>query len=94
MKTAEEIQERIDHIKTLGKGLGINQKRINELEWVLNDKKAKKYRYIQAQTEWPKEICSFDDIEAEIKRIGIMNSYEKMQARTIGRFVLSKFTKK
>jgi hypothetical protein len=55
MKTAEEIQERIDHIKTLGKGLGINQKRISELEWVLNDKKAKKYRYTQAQTEWPKD---------------------------------------
>lgn len=30
-----KIEERISHIKTLGKGLGINDRRIGELNWVL-----------------------------------------------------------
>lgn len=42
MKTPGEIQARIDHIKTLGKGWGVNDKRIKELEWVLKVTKPKK----------------------------------------------------
>ncbi len=42
MKTKEEIEERIAHIKTLNNGWGVNAKRISELEWVLKEKKIKK----------------------------------------------------
>lgn len=41
MKTKKEIEDRIAHIKTLGKGYGVNEKRIKELEWVLKDTKLK-----------------------------------------------------
>jgi len=41
MKTEKEILERIEHIKTLGKGYGINERRIKELEWVLKPSKVK-----------------------------------------------------
>lgn len=37
MKTKKEIEERIAHIKTLGKGYDINDRRIKELEWVLKE---------------------------------------------------------
>lgn len=35
MRTEKQIRERIKHLKSLGNGLGVNEKRINELEWVL-----------------------------------------------------------
>ena len=41
MKTEKEILERIEHIKTLGKGYGINERRIKELEWVLKPSRVK-----------------------------------------------------
>lgn len=34
-KLFEAINKRISHIETLGKGYGINQRRIGELKWVL-----------------------------------------------------------
>jgi hypothetical protein len=39
MKTDKEILERIEHIKTLSNGYGINERRIKELEWVLKPSK-------------------------------------------------------
>jgi len=46
MRSEKEIQERIEHIKTLSNGYGVNDKRIKELEWVLNlkNKKNKSYK--------------------------------------------------
>ena len=40
MKTENEIKKRIEHIKTLGNGYGINERRIKELQWVLKDKES------------------------------------------------------
>jgi hypothetical protein len=43
MKTEQEILERIEHIKTLSNGYGINERRIKELEWVLKPSKLSQY---------------------------------------------------
>lgn len=42
MKSEKEILERIERIKTLSNGYGINERRIKELEWVLKPSKITK----------------------------------------------------
>ncbi len=50
MKTEQEILERIEHIKTLSNGYGINERRIKELEWVIKPSKLSQHE-VSGQSE-------------------------------------------
>lgn len=76
MKTEQEILERIEHIKTLSNGYGINERRIKELEWVIKPSKLSQHdvsgrsELLLAFTEWynnneiikPRSLILKDDV--------------------------------
>jgi len=84
----EEIEKRINHIETLGKGYGVNAKRIGELKWVLKTiQKAKEQQggnVSKLETATDEEIDNFLKgkrlLCVKKKGKGIMNPYVSINA--------------